>query len=108
MLPADERLDADNRATLKIYFWLVVQYKFLSGQSATQACLDRLPLNGQDIHVLLEKFEIIASVFLGRIHRGVRTLDQGFNILSIVWEDADADTRADIQILLANVVRLHD
>src|SRR5450830_1235085 len=67
MLPADERLDADDGAAVKVDFWLVMQHQFLPLQSQAQAGLNRLPLDGPIVHALLEKFVGVAPVVLGVI-----------------------------------------
>ena len=74
MLPADERLGADDGTTGQVNFWLVMQYQFVPQQRQTQVSLNRLPLDGAGVHILLEKLEIIASAFFGVIHRRVSAL----------------------------------
>jgi len=90
---------------LQVHFWLVMQHKFLPVQCLTQARFNRLPLDRPSIHVLLKELEIVAPIFLGVVHRGVRALDQGLRILTIIGVNADADTHADMNITPINVVR---
>ena len=60
-----------------------------------------------NIHFLLEEFVIIATVFLGMVHRRVGTLDQGFRVFSVIGVDTDTDADADMQIVLIDNMRRH-
>ena len=81
MTPADERLGADDRAGLQIHLRLVVQHELLPLEGAAQAALERLPLDGADVHVRLEELIVVAPAVLGVVHRGVRILDQCLRVL---------------------------
>ena len=105
MLPANERLDAHNGAAFQVDFWLVMQHKLLLCERTAQTGLDGLPLHGPSVHPRLEKSVVVAPAFLGVIHCGVRALDQGLRVQTIVGVDADADTHADMEFIPVNVVR---
>src|SRR5207302_6552379 len=98
MQPAYERLGAGNRSFLKIYLWLVMQHKLMPLQGSAQAAFQGLPLDGPDVHVLSEELIIVAPIFLGLVHGGVRTLDQGLRILTVLGVGADTNAHGNMDI----------
>src|SRR2546429_1731170 len=53
-----------------------MQHKLVSLQGAAQEPFEGLPRDSPRSHVRLEELEIVASLFLRVVHRGVRTLEQ--------------------------------
>ena len=64
-----------------------------------------MALDHHQVHVRLEKLEVIAPVFLGVVHRSVGTFNQRIHILPIVRVNADADADGDVQFELTDAVR---
>ena len=104
MQPAYQRFGAGNRTSLKIDLRLVMQHKLLSLQGVPQAAFEGLQLDSPNVHVLLKELVIVAPIFLGVIHRDIRTLDQGLGILTVIRKGADANTHCDIEVVLANAM----
>jgi hypothetical protein len=46
-------------------------------------------LDTPDVHVLLEEMVVVAPLSLGLVHRGVRTLDKGIRIVTVLGVDTD-------------------
>src|SRR5580658_1402016 len=103
--PAYQCLHPSDFTGVQIYLRLIVQHELFSLEGSAQAAFQSLPLDCLQIHIRLEELEIVATVFLGVIHRCVRILDQCFGILSVSWVDADTDAAIDMQILSRDGVR---
>jgi hypothetical protein len=61
--------------------------------------------DGPDVHVLLEEMVVVAPLSLGLVHRGVRILDQGIRIVTVLGVDTNANARAYMDITLGDGVR---
>ena len=70
-----------------------------------QAGFDGMAMDSPGVHLRFEELELIAPVFLGAEHGGVRVFHQGVRIEAVVRVDADANTDVDMDIVAGDVVR---
>src|SRR5882762_10191946 len=104
MQPAYQRFGAGNRTSLKIDLRLVMQHKLLSLQGVSQAAFEGLQLDSPNVHVPLKELVTVTPIFLGVVHRGIRILDQGLRILTVIRKGADANTHCDIEVVPVNAM----
>ena len=57
-----------------------------------------LPLDAPDVPVLAEGVVFVAPLPLGQIHCGVRILDEGIRIVSVLGVDTDPNARAQMDL----------
>ena len=103
MAPAQQRLHADDATLAQLHLRLVVQLQFLALQGAAQILFHRQPLQGADMHVASVELNVVAAVFLGSIHGGIGVFQQGFHILAVPGEQADADTGGHETLMVFNL-----
>jgi len=69
-----------------------------------QAAFQGLQLDSPNVHVLFKELVTVASIFLSVVHRGIRILDQGLCILTVIRKGADANTHCDIEVVPGNAM----
>ncbi len=74
-------------------------------QGMVQVCPQHLFFRRQLIHLLRKKLVVVASGSLGLVHRDIAVFEQRLRVGPIVREHGDADTGADVQLLLLELVR---
>jgi hypothetical protein len=82
-----------------------MQQKLLPLQGAAQPAFEGLPFDAPDVHVLTEEMVFIAPLSLGVIHRGVRILDEGIRIVTVLGVDTDPNAGAQMNIMVGDGVR---
>ena len=91
MLPARERLDAQDPSGGDVDSGLVVYGKLAPGQSLAQTAFEGQVFQRGGVHGLVVELAEIASQFLGPVHRGISVSDQGLGIRAVLRIEADAD-----------------
>ena len=94
MMPADQRLEADDLAGDQ-RLRLVVQRQFLAQDRRLQVLLQATPLAQPLVHVGFEHPEYAAAVGLGAIERGVGIAEQRRRVGAVVREERHADAEPD-------------
>src|SRR3954468_14456444 len=92
MFPADESLPAGDISGPEIEFGLEDEKKLVAFEGRRHAVAELQAFNGQGGHLFREEAEGVSAAILGSIHRGIGVLDQRFDILTVVRENADSDT----------------
>jgi hypothetical protein len=106
MLPAQQRLGADDAAAGEVELGLIVEDEALLLEGRAQAVLDRhAPLDGR-VHVVGEELESVAAAVLGVEQRGIRLLDELLGVPRIAGEGRDSDAAAQRRRLAAELDRL--
>ena len=94
VLPADERLDADDLPRLEADERLVVEHELLLALEGAAEAAGHREL-GERVVALEGVDEIaVAAVVLRLVHGGVRVLEQRLGVGRVEREEADADARA--------------
>ena len=106
MLPAQQRLGADDAAARQVELRLVVDDELVLVERRAQAILERDAPLDRGVHVLGVEVEAVAAALLGVVHRGVGALEQRLGVLRVAREGGDADAAADRGALLAELQRL--
>ena len=91
MGPAGQGLDAAQAAALEVDLRLVVELQQLLLQRLAQGDLEGPAFLGLAVQLLAEEAELAASVALGLVHGEIGVVQQGFHVLAVVRELADAD-----------------
>ena len=108
VVPAQQRLGADDRAVVDAHHRLVVQAQRVVGERRAQRGLERVlaqPVLGQ---VRVEELVGVAAEVLGAVHRDVGVLQQLLRIVGVVGIHGDADRRRDVDVVLLDLERLRD
>ncbi len=92
--PADERLDAHERAVVHAHLRLVVQLEGLLADRLPQARLEGERVEGRLRQALAEELEVAAATVLGEVHRRVGVADERLGAGAVAREDRDADRGA--------------
>jgi hypothetical protein len=106
MLPAQQRLRADDAAAGEIELGLVVEDQALLLEGRAQAILDRHALLDGRVHVVGKELESAAAAVLGVEQRGIRLLDEFLGIPRVAGEGRDPDAAAQRRRLAAKLDRL--
>src|SRR5690606_18008099 len=93
MLPAHQRLIADDLHRLQANLRLVVQHELVLVQGRPQRLLQRELLDVRQVQRRVEEPVLTTPRLLGRVHRGIGITDQIVNFLPVPRADADADAR---------------
>ncbi len=94
MLPADERLDTDDRATGEVDDRLVLEEELLLLDGAPEVGLELEPLHRLELHPGLEQLAPVLAATLGEVHRDVGVADDLIRLPTVVL-DGDSDARRD-------------
>jgi hypothetical protein len=76
VFPAQQRLDADDRASLQVDFGLVVEQELIPLERAAQAGFERQTFERVRVELIVVEPEQVLAVLLGPGHRYVRMLHQ--------------------------------
>ena len=104
MLPAHERLHADDLARPELHLGLVVEDELALLYRLTELAHERQPAGAVLVLVGGVDREIRISA-LGHVHRDVRPPEQGVHILALVGEERDPDARRHVQALARDLER---
>ncbi len=102
-MPAQQRLQADHSAGSEVDLRLIKQFEFPAFDGMAHAVFEIDPLVRTEIQRRREKLDIVAAVFLGGVHGGVRVGNQRLRILTILWKRADADARGNLNTVFAEL-----
>jgi hypothetical protein len=108
VVPAQERLGADDRAIVDPDHRLVVQPQRVVRERGAQRGFERVlaqPVLGQ---VGVEELVGVATEVLAAVHRDVRVLEQLLGIVRVVGIHGDADGRRDEDVVRLDLERLRD
>ena len=108
MVPAYQRLDADDFACEYLYLWLIVQFELLAFERLAQIMLDRKLLRRGRAHRLFIEEEAAATLSLRMVHRHVRILEQCVEILAVARIEHDADGSRNENLVRAQNHRLRE
>ena len=95
MLPAHQRLDADDVAGLQLQLGLVVQHELVARERLAQLAEALEPRRAVVVALAVEQLELGAEV-LGRVHRRVGAAQQRGRVAAVVRVAGDADRRLDV------------
>ena len=108
IVPAQQRLGADDRAVVDADDRLVVQLEHAVLQRAAQRAFERVLLQAPLREVGVEELVGVAPELLRAVHRDVRVLQQLLGVVGVVRVDADADRRRHVDVVLLDLERLRD
>ncbi len=108
MLPAHQRLGADDRPGAGVDLGLEVQPQLALGDGAAQLRLHQHPTRGACVHLLVEEAQLRAAGSLGGVQRLFGAARQTGQIGRVVRKDRDADACRQHQRLRLDVDRLRD
>ena len=106
MVPAHQRLAADDRAGGKLDERLVVDLQLAGLQRGAQVELQLPVLAGAGIHLRLEEAEGALAVGLGAVERHVGVLEQLVGLIAVAGRDGDADAGAGGDDVAVEIERL--
>ena len=99
VVPAQQRLGAQDAAGLQRHDRLKVQHEFVALQGAPQLQLQlRVPL-GARRHVVREALEVVAPFALGVVHGEVGVAQQRVGVLVVHRIDRQADARREVELM---------
>ena len=108
VIPADQNLAAGHGPADEVDLRLVMQHELVLLHGAAQVVFDHHALDGAGIHVALEELVIVASQFLGVVHRRIGVLHHRLHGAAVVGIDADADAEADMDFVPVDEMRRGD
>jgi hypothetical protein len=100
--PAQQRLKARDLAGAKVGLRLVHEEEFVAVERDAQALLQHGALDDLSVHGFGEEAKAVAAAFLGAVHGRVSILDEGFCVVPMLGEDADADAATDPKRTILN------
>ena len=106
MAPAQQRLDAGDRAGVQIDLGLVMQQQLVALQRVPEVRLHREPLDRPGPGVAGEEPETVLAVALDQIHRPVGVPGQGPDVGAVGRIDRHADRGRDVTFVTAELDRL--
>ena len=99
VIPAQQRLGAQDAAGLQRHDRLKVQHEFMALQGAPQLQLQlRVPL-GARRHVVREALEVVAPFALGVVHGEVGVAQQRVGVLVVHRIDRQTDARREVELM---------
>jgi hypothetical protein len=102
MLPADERLHADDRPRRQVHQRLVEDHQLVLAERFPQHVLQRQPLQGAGIHGRRVELVVVAPLLLGPVHGRVGVPHQRLRIAAVLGIEADADAGRDEQLAVGD------
>src|ERR1019366_1573001 len=108
MIPAYQRLDADDFAREYFYLRLVVKFELLAFERLAQVMLERKPLRRGLAHGVMIEEEAAATLRLRVVHGDVRILEQCVDIVAVARIQNDADRRRNKYLVRAQNDRLRE
>ena len=106
MLPAQQRLGADDAPARQIDDRLVVQHELLAFQRAPQLRLHRQALGHARRHGRGVELVAVSSALLGVVHGGIGGLDQGIGLALVERIERNADRGGDVKLAFVHLERL--
>ncbi len=106
MVPADQRLDADDPAGAHLDLRLVVELELAAFERLAQVVLERKALRRRGPHRLAVEKAAVAAFALGVRHRHVGVLEQRVEVVAVARIEHDADRRRHEYFLRAEHDRL--
>ena len=103
MLPADQRLDANDQSALQADQRLVMQDELAVDQGAPQVAFHHQALEGRLVHVRRIETEGIAPHLLGLVHRRIGVAQQVFHVPAVLRAKADAQRLGEGQFMPADL-----
>ena len=100
MLPAQQRLSAENMPGPHVGLGLVKEHEFTVGQRPLQFILAGAQRAGLAVAGLAEELEAMATGLLGGIHRLVGMAEQGVGVEAVGRVQRDADAGGDLHLLV--------
>src|ERR1700724_1030055 len=106
MVPAKQRLEAANDASLKGDERLIIEFEFAGCERFAQIEFQRAAGSKDVAHAGLEKAKDAPAIFLGLVERNVGVPQKLLGGLAIGWRKRDADAGSDHALLTVDIVRL--
>ena len=103
LLPAQQRLGADDAAAGEVDLRLVVQRELAALERAAQVGLGRQAAAHALVHLRAEELVVAAPRFLGVVHRGVGVAHQRLRGVAVVGIERDADAGRHVQLVPSTV-----
>jgi hypothetical protein len=108
MVPAHQRLDADDMVVRRAHHWLVVDLELVLLQRVVEVFLEQAAVGSGLEQVRAEEAEPAAPAALGSIERKVGVAHEAVAVITVERRNRDADRRADEAAAAINRVRLRN
>ena len=102
VLPAKKGFQPADPSSRDIHLRLVNEKQLLLVESHAQSILERQSFHGLGVQFRCIQLKVVATAVFGAIHGSIGVLDQGFAILAVFGEHADAEATANIEGITLN------